>query len=125
MGRMRAMIKHLFIAHVAFMALLPLACGGSSGPANASEFCQQSESILCDKVFQCIPTAARDQSFTDTFGSSVSECKTSKVPADCATMTSCTYNASAAQACINALAPLTCSDIGNGNLPPDCDRACP
>jgi hypothetical protein len=116
------MIKNVVVAA---LALFSLACGGSSGPSTPAEFCSQSESILCDKVFQCVPTSAQDQSFIDTFGTSVSDCKMNKVPADCATATCTTFNASDAQTCINKLGPLTCADVGDMNTPPECDTACP
>jgi hypothetical protein len=109
------------------LALLPLACGGGVDLSNAMGYCDESQSILCDKVFACIPTSAQDQAFKDAFGSSPSDCKTSMVVATCANAAArcATYDAKAAQQCIDALDALTCGDLGSGNATPAaCGAAC-
>jgi hypothetical protein len=114
------MLKRLFLLG---FALLPLACGGSSGPSTPKDLCSELDSVACDKVFQCVPAAAQDQTFVDMFGTSVSDCK-SKIAADCANATCVSYNASLGQTCINKFSGETCADIGNQNLPAECDQAC-
>jgi hypothetical protein len=117
------MLKNLILLGV---ALLPLACGGSSGPANADAFCSQVETEGCDKVFACVPAAMRDATFVQMFGNSPAECKAT-ISTDC-TGTTCSgggYNASLASTCLSKLSAESCTDLANGVVPTECDTACP
>jgi hypothetical protein len=105
------------------LALLPFACGGSSGPATPVDFCMQSDSVACDKLFQCVPAATRDTTFTAMFGSTIAECKGAKAQADCAGATCAKYDAAMAETCLNKVSALTCAAFGNP-LPAECDNAC-
>jgi hypothetical protein len=116
------MMKRFLLLGALGFALLPSACG-SSGPANPTEFCQQTDSIACDKAFECVPASERDQDFTNTFGASAADCKT-KIQDDCAGSTCSTYNSSAAETCVNKLGPLTCADFADQSFPAECDAAC-
>src|SRR5262249_40416946 len=113
----------LFLA----LASLALSCGGGDAPRTAQAFCTQQDPILCDKLFQCVPEAARDATFVGLFGSTITECK-GKISADCADANAMCpkYNSASAKACLDKIAPLTCAQIGDIMSPPaECDQACP
>jgi hypothetical protein len=118
------MMKSLLLSAFLGLALLPAACGGGSGPSDATDFCHQVESTTCTKVFQCVPAAERDQTFTDTFGDTVAAC-TAMMDADCATATTdCPkYNSSAAETCLSKIAAVSCTSTSS-ELPAECNTAC-
>jgi hypothetical protein len=124
LGDDAAMTKSIALALVAF-AMLPFACGGDSGPANDGAFCLQSNSLLCDKAYACVPVAGRDADFVNAFGNSLAECK-STAQSDCAGFT-CNgpYNASAARTCLNKGSAESCADAEAGIEPDECETACP
>jgi hypothetical protein len=101
---------------------------GSIGtpPPNADAYCRQLLLIDCDQAFLCVPSSSRDDSFTMTFGATVQECKTSKLPQQCATAaTDCAgYNPSFAQTCLTDFAAQTCADLEIDGPPSACSLAC-
>jgi hypothetical protein len=114
------MLKNLVLVA---LALLPLGCGGSSGPSTPKDLCSQLDSVACDKVFQCVPASAQDAAFVDMFGTSVADCK-SKIAADCANATCVSFSASLAETCVNKFSAETCAEIGNQSLPSECQSSC-
>ena len=105
--------------------------GGSGGalapPNDAHTFCTDQLLETCDIAFRCVPATDRTADFTATFGSSLSQCRTTVVPSACATAASdCPYyDAVEGSACITALAAYTCDDLAAGVSPAACDYACP
>jgi hypothetical protein len=70
--------------------------------------------------------SARTAEFTALFGSTLAECKGAKTTASCAGITCATaYDAAKAGACMDKLAPLTCAQVGDEEIPTECDEACP
>jgi hypothetical protein len=119
------MIKRVLMFGALAFAVLPSACG-SSAPANATDFCHQVESVGCTKAFQCVPLAAQDQEFKDSFGDSLAACN-AMVQTDCATFsTDCTpYSSSQAEICVNKVSAVTCADVATlTDLPTECNAAC-
>jgi hypothetical protein len=112
------------------LVLLPFSCGGGSSAgstATATDFCHSVESTVCDKIFTCVPTAARDADFIATFGNNPTECKAMS-NTDCATApTDCpTYHADLASTCVSKLSGLNCAGLGDQTMYPiECDQACP
>jgi hypothetical protein len=112
------------------LGLASVGCGGSgdsaSNPTNAVSFCKAKADVDCDKVFECTPTAQRDQDFVSLFGSSAAECK-SMFEAKCATAASdCpTFVASQAAMCISSTPSQTCDQFNGTGDAPGCDAACP
>jgi hypothetical protein len=118
------MIKRLLILSLLGFALSPMACGGD-GPGSAGDFCNQIQSVVCNKVFECVPPGERDASFTTEFGSTAAACAAQNSAQQCGTAASdCPkYNASAAQTCLNKLSATSCTDTST-DLPTECNAAC-
>jgi hypothetical protein len=109
------------------LVILPFSCGGGgASTATPTEFCHSLEATVCDKIFMCVPMAARDANFIATFGNNPAECKTIS-NMDCATaaMDCPTYHADLASTCVSKVGALTCAAVGDAMFPTECDAACP
>ena len=103
--------------------------GGTSGTnlPTAMAFCQTGAGIDCDRAFECVDPSLRDASFTSAFGSTITECKTTKAP-DCSAATAATncptYSQVFGEACLMKYATESCDTWLAGYLPPECIFVC-
>ncbi len=111
------------------LVLLP-SCGGGSAaaPATANAACREEVAQACDRAYACVAVADRDTDFTDQYGTSLADCKSTVVDAQCATAAAdCpTYDATKVAACDSETAHLTCPQFFDPTTPtPACDAVCP
>lgn len=98
----------------------PSGSGGSGTTtgslATSRQFCEAEESVFCDRIFECNPTAASQLG-------TLADCKAS-ISDECASAEFCpgSYDASKAPACVTATQTLTCAELMTE--PMVCEQAC-
>jgi hypothetical protein len=95
--------------------------GGAGGTSAAERaFCVSSWMLLCTHAFQCVPAASRDATFIALFGNTLAECNGMST-ATCNDPACSPFDPSSANACLSALASLSCTS----QSPAICNTACP
>jgi hypothetical protein len=98
------------------------ACGSSSSASDPTAACKNVFTTLCNKLFQCDPSAA-----AQAYGSAAN-CATNLSGSCTSANTACpngkSYNASNASQCISDYGNESCTDITSGVTPTSCSNVC-
>jgi hypothetical protein len=114
---------------------MPTGAGGNSGAGGSSGgisdpivFCKMTFDAICVRMFQCVPAAMQDATFTGNFGTSVASCKTMYEAVCINPATNCpTYNATLGASCVSTVSSEPCASLvfsGEPVLPDSCSAAC-
>ena len=90
-------------------------------------FCLSAADVDCNRAFECVDPTLRDATFTATYGSTITECKTTYAP-DCSAATtavSCpNYSQIFAEACLTKYSTEPCATLVVEGLPAECFFVC-
>lgn len=93
------------------LALMVGGCGSSSGGGNAQALCREGTQAVCDKVYDC----AEGEPLRQFLGATKADCAAGLNTERCGSATGCepgqTYHADQAQACLDAIKAVTCSQL--------------
>ena len=120
----------LLLAPALFAISFAIACGGDM---DEIEFCNEFQSAMCGKIFNCVDQSIRDTAeFKAAVGLNAGDCTTKFRAAECnADNAKCpsgkTYKSDQAEACLGGVRNLACTDLrdlANIPTPASCNLIC-
>jgi len=119
------MRRKMLAAILGLFAMGFVGCGSGGADLTPQEACNQGMADMCKKLNDCMgATVMAMAGYT-----SVADCTTKMEAEQCTAVNiACTapkkYSASTAQACINAVNGMSCTDVTSTNTPAICDQVC-